>query len=159
MQIYFNFDLNTSTTRNPYPCLNFLIQLWGIKVEVASFLSSLMSGKVDNLQIFCSQHNNIFVFILIFLVFLSQVFSAFRKGKLVFVRYQCQLKQFREKMIIRITQIAKEWASVLAQFLPKKIYCVLQSRAHCPANTNLNLQNLLTVSHCWPSNHQLSYFI
>ena len=77
----------TSTTRNPYPCLNFLIQLWGIKVEVASFLSSLMSGKVDNLQIFCSQHSNIFVFILIFLVFRSQAFSAFRKGKLVFVRY------------------------------------------------------------------------
>ena len=40
----------TSTIRNPYPCLNFLIQLWGIKFAIASFLSRLMLGKVDNLQ-------------------------------------------------------------------------------------------------------------
>ena len=71
----------TSAIRNPYPCLNFLIQLWGIKVDVASFLSSLMLRKVDNLQKFCSQHKNIFVCIL------GKSIQCLGKRKLVFVRY------------------------------------------------------------------------
>ena len=46
--------------RNPYPCLNLLIQLWGINVDIVLFLSILMSRKVDNLQKFCRQRSKIF---------------------------------------------------------------------------------------------------
>ena len=46
--------------RNPCPCLNLLIQLWGINVDIVLFLSILMSRKVDNLQKYFRQRNKIF---------------------------------------------------------------------------------------------------
>ena len=52
-----------------YACLIWLIQLWGTKIYIFLFLSSLMLRKVDNLQKFRSQRDEIFLCILIFLVF------------------------------------------------------------------------------------------
>ena len=59
----------TSTIRNRYACLILLIQLWGTKIDIALFLSSLMLRKVDSLQKFRSRRDKMLVCILIFLVF------------------------------------------------------------------------------------------
>ena len=47
-----------------------LIQLWGTKIDIALFLSSLIVRKVDSLEKSFSLRNKIFVFVLIFLAFL-----------------------------------------------------------------------------------------
>ena len=59
--------------------LNFVIQMWGTKIDVL-FLSSLVLRKVDSLH---SLRNKIFVCILIFLavcILISQAFSTCGKG-------------------------------------------------------------------------------
>ena len=60
---------NLFEIHNRYACLMLLIQLWGTKIDVVLFLSSLILRKVDSLQKCFSLHNKIFAFILIFLAF------------------------------------------------------------------------------------------
>ena len=43
--------------RNRYACLILLIQLWGTKIDIVLFLSSLMLRKLDSLQKFRSLRN------------------------------------------------------------------------------------------------------
>ena len=50
-------------------CLILLIQLWTTKIDIILLLSSMILQKGDNLPKFLSQHNKIFVSILIILVF------------------------------------------------------------------------------------------
>ena len=97
------------------------------------------SEKVDNLQKFCSRHNNIFAGILIFLVFSKSGIQYLWQGEIS----AC-------KVLVPIKVV-----SVKNDYYYSRIY---QSRAHWPVNTNLNLIRSTYVSQIWPSNHQLSCF-
>ena len=68
--------------RNRYACLILLIQLWGTKIDIALFLSSLMLRKVDSLQKLRSRRDKMFVCILIFLVFSKSGIQYLWQGEL-----------------------------------------------------------------------------
>ena len=108
---------------------NFADSLWATKLDIVYFYQVWCWEKVDNLQKFCSRHNNIFVGILIFLVLSKSGIQYLWQGEISAYKVLVSIKVvpvkddylLHQKFELRIKQM--NGFLYRRSFYRKKIWC------------------------------------